>query len=385
MKQPPCLPIIVVLLAFYSAPSYEQETTTIEGINCGDGSNIEFTLVIPDIDQWDDGDKATWELKHGGASKAACQPSFTSEAGKVKYGAFSADDCKTSLTENVDGLTLDYEFNIEVSASGSPTLQYDHDYTITCTYNREKQGLQASFLPQHSITETGTDSGELAFTFELLDGSTPVVPSTEITLGTDLIGKLTVSESGFPTNKFTVFFVSVTADKETPDSSITLITDGCADDSLQGDGFVDDASCGGGKDDQFTFKAFRFSGQTGSQTVVFTVTAKVCYDGSPGCVCNCGARKRRSTLDETSKTLYYIRAGPFTFVDADEGEEQADTVVDEDKDSSVPVHVVTVGVVGGVVAVAIVCVAVIIVLRKRRHNVTLTESSGAQEFATPGV
>ena len=96
----------------------------------------------------------------------------------------------------------------------------------------------------------------------------------------------------------------------------------CADDSLQGNGFVDDASCGGGKDDQFTFKAFRFSGQTGSQTVVFTVTAKVCYDGSPGCVCNCGARKRRSTLDETSKTLYYIRAGPFTFVDADEGEEQ---------------------------------------------------------------
>ena len=136
--------------------AYEQETTTIEGINCGDGLNIEFTLVIPDINQWDDGDKATWELKHGGASKAACQPSFTSEANKVKYGPFSADDCKTSLIENVDGITLDYEFKIEVSASGSPTFQYDHEYTITCTYNREKQGLQASFLPQHSITETGT-------------------------------------------------------------------------------------------------------------------------------------------------------------------------------------------------------------------------------------
>ena len=97
-----------------------------------------------------------WELKHSGSSNTDCQPSFTSVAGKVKYGAFSADVCKNSLTENADGITLDYKFKIEVSASGSPTFQYDHDYTITCTYNREKQGLQASFLPQHSITETGT-------------------------------------------------------------------------------------------------------------------------------------------------------------------------------------------------------------------------------------
>ena len=137
--------------------AYEQATTTIEGINCGDGSDIEFTLVIPDFDKWSDADAATWELKHSGlAPNTDCQPSFTSVAGKVKYGAFSADVCMNSLTENADGITLDYEFRIEVSASGSPTFQYDHDYTITCTYNREKQGLQASFLPQHSITETGT-------------------------------------------------------------------------------------------------------------------------------------------------------------------------------------------------------------------------------------
>ena len=41
--------------------------------------------------------------------------------------------------------------------------------------------------------------------------------------------------------------------------------------------------------------------------------------------------------------------------------------------------------VSGVVAVAIVCVAFIIVLRKRRHTITLTESRGTNEFATPGV
>ena len=78
------------------------------------------------------------------------------------------------------------------------------------------------------------------------------------------------------------------------------------------------SSCNGDNEDEFSFKAFRFSGQTGK--VVFTVTAKVCYNGSPGCMCACGDRKRRSTLEETSKTLYYIRAGPFTFVDASEEE-----------------------------------------------------------------
>ena len=87
---------------------------------------------------------------------------------------------------------------------------------------------------------------------------------------------------------------------------------------------MDDASCGGGNDDQFTFKAFRLLAATTGK-VVFTVTAKVCYDNPSGCACSCsspGSRKRRRTLEETSKTLYYIRAGPFTFVDAGEREEQ---------------------------------------------------------------
>ena len=81
-------------------------------------------------------------------------------------------------------------------------------------------------------------------------------------------------------------------------------------------------SCNGDNEDEFPFKVFRLSGQTVNEKIVFTVTAKVCYDGFPGCECNCGDRKRRSTLKETSKTLYYIRAGPFTFVDAGERKEQ---------------------------------------------------------------
>ena len=125
-------------------------------IKLRDGSNIEFTLLIPDRDQWSDADEAAWELKHdGGAPNTDCQPSFA-EANKVKYGPFEASDCKTSLTESANGNNLDYVFQIQVNAIGSPTFQYDHDYTITCTYNREKVGLQASFLPQHSVTETGT-------------------------------------------------------------------------------------------------------------------------------------------------------------------------------------------------------------------------------------
>ena len=97
----------------------------------------------------------------------------------------------------------------------------------------------------------------------------------------------------------------------------------CADDIQQAAGLVDNpTSCDGDNEDEFPFKAFRLSGQTVNEKIVFTVTAKVCYDGFPGCECNCGDRKRRSTLDETSKTLYYIKAGPFTFVDAGEGKEQ---------------------------------------------------------------
>ena len=88
------------------------------------------TLVIPDFDKWSDADAATWELKHSGTPNTDCQPSFTSVAGKVKHGTFSADECKTSLTENADGITLDYEFKIQVSASGSPTFPYDHEYTM---------------------------------------------------------------------------------------------------------------------------------------------------------------------------------------------------------------------------------------------------------------
>ena len=114
------------------------------------------TLVIPDFNLWSDAYAATWELKHSGAPNTDCQPSIKSVAGKVKYDTFSADECKTSLTENADRITLDHEFKVQVSASGSPTFPYDHEYTITCTYIGEKQGLQASFLPQHSVTETGT-------------------------------------------------------------------------------------------------------------------------------------------------------------------------------------------------------------------------------------
>ena len=65
----------------------------------------------------------------------------------------------------------------------------------------------------------------------------------------------------------------------------------------------------------------------------------------------------------------------------------SDTVVEEDHDegSSVPAHFVAVGVVGGVVAVAIVCVAVIIVLRKRRQNATLAESRDGYEAAPVNI
>lgn len=73
-------------------------------------------------------------------------------------------------------------------------------------------------------------SGQLDFTFELFNGNTKIESgsTTKIELETALTGKLKVSESGFPTGNFAVFFVSVTVDKESLNNSspITMITNG---------------------------------------------------------------------------------------------------------------------------------------------------------------
>ena len=130
-------------------PAYAA-STTIENIDCGDGTGIAFDLVIPDIDEWASKDASQWRLSSPSAD-GTCDPTIGSD--KVSYSSIDGDTCGV-VSE--DGDNFIYTFTISVSSTPGPgvTAQYDHDYTITCTYDKEKTGLQASFLPQHSVSDT---------------------------------------------------------------------------------------------------------------------------------------------------------------------------------------------------------------------------------------
>ena len=108
-------------------------------------------ISIPDIAEWGVGDEAAWALV--GTSDASCQPNFTVNAGKVTYGPFDGNVCKTNLTET--DTHLKFLFEIDARPSGGLTFSYDHHYQVTCQYNKEKQDIQASFTPLHSVSNTG--------------------------------------------------------------------------------------------------------------------------------------------------------------------------------------------------------------------------------------
>ena len=108
-------------------------------------------ISIPDIDECCAGDEAAWALV--GTSDASCRPSFTANAGKVTYGPFDGNVCKEDLTETVTH--LEFLFEIDVKPSGGLSFAYDHHYQVTCQYDKEEQGIQASFKPLHSVLRTG--------------------------------------------------------------------------------------------------------------------------------------------------------------------------------------------------------------------------------------
>ncbi len=108
-------------------------------------------INIPDIAEWGNDDAAAWALV--GPSDASCQPSFTANPGKVTYGPFDGDTCKTAITET--STDLEFLFVIDVvQPTGAVTFAYDHYYQVTCQYNKVKQNIQGSFLPLHSVSNT---------------------------------------------------------------------------------------------------------------------------------------------------------------------------------------------------------------------------------------
>ena len=138
----------------------------IDSFDCEvDGQGIDFVINIPDIAEWSDSDKSAWALV--GTSDPSCQPSFTVNAGKVTYGPLDGSTCTKTITETPTH--IEFLFEVDVKPTGGMTFAYDHHYRLTCQYNKEKQNLQASFLPLHSVSNT--DQGEYSGYLELYEAT----------------------------------------------------------------------------------------------------------------------------------------------------------------------------------------------------------------------
>ena len=131
----------------------------LQSIDCSDASSISFNIYIPDIDEWEGStDERSWSLN--GVADEACEPTFDYGNLLVSYTNIHVDICHVrDLTTTPD--TFEYEFVISVNAEAGSTIDpvtfaYDHEYVVTCFYNREKEDLMASFQPRHSLTDSGS-------------------------------------------------------------------------------------------------------------------------------------------------------------------------------------------------------------------------------------
>ena len=83
----------------------------------------------------------------------------------MQYAAFSVENCADEPTVSADGTKLEYEFIINVNAAGGPgspiTYSYDHQYSIKCFYNRERENLMASFEPLPLLTASGEGESDV--------------------------------------------------------------------------------------------------------------------------------------------------------------------------------------------------------------------------------
>ena len=138
---------------------------SLASIDCDSVTAISFNIDIPDINQWDDGDADdvdAWALN--GKNVPSCKPLFDQQAGQVQYLAFSVEDCANEPTVSADDTKLEYTFSINVAATAGPgppiVYAYDHQYTVTCLYNREKDNLMAMFEPLHSLSDEASGKSE---------------------------------------------------------------------------------------------------------------------------------------------------------------------------------------------------------------------------------
>ena len=134
---------------------------TLKDVNCSDASSISFSIYIPDFDVWVNSSKeSSWSLNK--VSNATCAPTFDQDTGLVMYSNIDVSTCVPGdPAVTPDNSKFEYEFVISVDAEAGSTIDpvtyaYDHDYVVTCFYNRVQENLMASFQPLHSLTDSGS-------------------------------------------------------------------------------------------------------------------------------------------------------------------------------------------------------------------------------------
>ena len=136
-------------------------TAELRDINCTDASSISFNIYIPDIAEWEGStDERSWSLND--EEDETCQPEFDQANNLVKYTSIDVATCAPGDPATTpDNSRFEYQFSISVDAVAGSTIDpvtfaYDHDYTVKCFYNREKENIMASFQPLHSLSDTGS-------------------------------------------------------------------------------------------------------------------------------------------------------------------------------------------------------------------------------------
>ena len=133
----------------------------LRNIDCSDASSISFNIYIPDIAEWEGStDERSWSLND--EDDETCQPEIDQLNNLVRYTSVDVATCAPGDPATTpDNSRFEYQFSISVDAVAGSTIDpvtfaYDHDYTVKCFYNREKENIMASFQPLHSLSDTGS-------------------------------------------------------------------------------------------------------------------------------------------------------------------------------------------------------------------------------------
>ncbi|KAL9952423.1 hypothetical protein ACROYT_G039677 [Oculina patagonica] len=382
MKLILCLSIAAVFL-FGAAVVHGQVTAaTLSSIDCSRVHTISFVLDVTnmyDLAQWDFTDPAAISLwaVNGNTGVAACKPTYAAgPPATLTYGPFDVAVC--GITPIISFDKVIYQFSITVVSDDTPvTYQYDHLYTVKCSYDKQ-QNLQASFQPLHSLSDDGSAGGNLLIAFTLHLQSDNSELAGIIDLSTPIYGKVVIeADPAFPDLDVHLQLVQASSDSANSVNQILLIQDGCEKSTVVDHNSV---SCDADADERFnmfTNGAFRFSGQVTGNEVYFHATVIVCLasDGMSECQQECAAacaaptkRKRRETVQDAMETTYYVSAGPYRIADS-----KKEAAVDKDEGAAFPTYAIAVVAVCGVVVIAIASAVVVIVLRRRRQNSTVAD------------